>query len=118
MKTSSTDGLAYFLMIFAFYFGTITLKNIQTATTAGAVASYWFNVKGNTSRALKRACTTSLGSIAYGSLLVAILETLKQVARETSQKSGFAACCAMCLLSCLESILEYLNRWGFIYVGM
>lgn len=71
----------YFFMSLSFYWGMGVINNIVHATIAGTVGSWWFNAesKGATGRALKRSCTTSLGSICFGSLLVAILETLQAV---------------------------------------
>jgi Plasma-membrane choline transporter len=28
------------------------------------------------------------------------------------------ACCAECLLGCIESLVEYFNKWAYIYVGL
>ena len=63
--------------------------------------------------------TTSFGSVCFGSLLVAILQALRVVA-ETAQaeEGGIGTCIAVCILSCLESLLEYFNKWAFIYVGV
>lgn len=39
----------------------------------------------------------------------------------TAQSEGdgsFLVCIAQCLLACLASIIEYLNKWAFIYVGL
>lgn len=71
-----------------------------------------------------RATTTSFGSICFGSLLVAIIETLKtlvQSARADDDNGGCAAfllCLVECLLNCLEGILEYFNKFAYIYVGL
>ena len=53
-----------------------------------------------------RALTTSFGSICFGSLLVALIQALKQLAHEARQNgdSGILACIAECILGCLESI--------------
>ncbi|RLO12805.1 hypothetical protein DYB28_001679 [Aphanomyces astaci] len=62
--------------------------------------------------------TTSFGSICMGSLLVAILEALESMAKEARKKGNGAACVAECILNMLRGILEYINRWAFVYVGM
>jgi hypothetical protein len=31
---------------------------------------------------------------------------------------GIVACCADCLLGCIESLVEYFNKWAYIYVGL
>lgn len=31
---------------------------------------------------------------------------------------GIGACIAQCIISCIASIMEYFNKWAFIYVGV
>jgi len=71
--------------------------------------------------ALCRSCTTSLGSIAFGSLIVAFIQALQQVVdrcRSNNNGNPFIACIASCLLACLRDMAEYFNRWSFVYVGI
>ena len=64
--------------------------------------------------------TTSFGSICFGSLLVALIQALRSLANEAQQNgdSGILGCIAECILACLQSIVEYFNKWAFIYVGL
>jgi len=65
--------------------------------------------------------TTSFGSVCFGSLLVAIVQALRQIAnmaRNNQDANGLLVCCAQCILGCLESLLEYFNKWAFVYVGL
>lgn len=79
-------------------------------TVSGAFASDYF-FPSTTSAAsrftsfssLGRALTTSFGSACFGSLLVAVLRTLKFMASQARQNSdnaalAFLACCAECIL--------------------
>jgi hypothetical protein len=60
----------------------------------------------------------------FGSLLVAIIQTLRALvesARQDDDVEGCAAfllCLVDCCLSCLQGILEYFNKFAYIYVGM
>ncbi len=71
-----------------------------------------------------RATTASFGSICFGSLLVAIIQTLRTMvenARSDNDNEGgsaFLLCILDCLLRCLEDMLEYFNKFAYIYVGM
>jgi len=40
------------------------------------------------------------------------------MARNNGDANALLACCANCILGCLESILEYFNKWAFVYVGL
>jgi hypothetical protein len=45
------------------------------------------------------------------------LETLAQMAR-ANDDGGIGACIAQCILSCLAQLVEYFNKWAYIYVGV
>jgi len=106
-------------------------QNTIHVTIAGVVSTWWFapqDANSFCSLAIKdsfvRATTTSFGSICFGSLLVAIVETLKALVenvRQDSERDGceaFLLCIVDCLLGCLEDMLEYFNKFAYIYVGM
>jgi len=65
------------------------------------------------------AMTTSFGSICFGSLLVAFIQALQALANAARNEgdAGILACIAECILSCLASLVEYFNKWAFVYVG-
>ena len=53
--------------------------------------------------------TTSFGSICFGSLIVAIIQALKQLvnaARGADDGYGILLCIIECLLGCIESIVS------------
>ena len=108
-------------------------QNIIHVTIAGVVSTWWFvpqDANSCCSTAIQdsfvRATTTSFGSICFGSLLVAIVTTLKALVenvrqQDNSERDGceaFLLCIVDCLLSCLEDMLEYFNKFAYIYVGM
>ena len=73
-----------------------------------------------------RSMVSSFGSICFGSLLNAIIMTLRYLAtnarehaRDNNQECAvFLACIAQCILSCLQDIIEYFNQWAYIFVGV
>jgi len=116
-----------FLMLISYFFTHQVLKNVVHVTVAGVVGTWWFTPeeKGCCGKAifgsLIRALTTSFGSICFGSLIVAIIQalrTLVDVLRSNDEVGAILACCLDCILGCLESIVEYFNKWAFIYVGL
>lgn len=70
--------------------------------------------------AFKRASTYSLGSIALGSLIVALLDLLRaalQVLQQYESGQGdmvgaAIACVAQCCVGCVASMAEYFNRYA------
>eukprot|EP00588_Corethron_pennatum_P018823 CAMPEP_0194307252 /NCGR_PEP_ID=MMETSP0171-20130528/4126_1 /TAXON_ID=218684 /ORGANISM="Corethron pennatum, Strain L29A3" /LENGTH=473 /DNA_ID=CAMNT_0039059225 /DNA_START=123 /DNA_END=1541 /DNA_ORIENTATION=+ len=125
--TSGTRGGIVFLILLGVFWSTQVFMNCGQVTTAGTVGSWWFSPEesgcfGSGVRgAMCRALTTSFGSICFGSLLVAIIQALKaMVQNERAQSDGpdILLCLVQCLLRCLEDILEYFNKWAFVYVGL
>lgn len=137
-KMSSTVGYILNLyLVFFFYWSSQVIGNAVHLTVSGLFATYYFmgvsngqgvtvSVRNPTVKAAKRAMTTSFGSNCYGSLLVAIIETLKFIAnnaRNQSSQEGNAgmailACCLSCILSILQDILEYVNTYAFAQVAI
>ncbi|KAF4041230.1 Calponin homology domain-containing proteinoline transpo [Phytophthora infestans] len=111
---------AFALLLLSFYWGVHVLKNVVHTTIAGTIAAFWYQSESvnTTTSSLKRAMTTSFGSICFGSLIVAILQTLHELAKTSRKSRGAAACIAECLLAWLGSIMKYFNRWAYVYVGI
>jgi hypothetical protein len=74
--------------------------------------------KNASAKAFGRATTLSLGSIAFGSLIVAILEMIQTIlravqnaqAQEGSMVGQILACCALCCINCITGLLEWFNK--------
>ena len=94
---------------------------------SGAVASWWFHPAldqkpGAVGFALWRGMTSSLGSVALGSLLVAIIEATRALLRNARSSSNpIGRCCSYCVdcaLWCLDAYTRFLNRYAFVFVAM
>jgi hypothetical protein len=61
-----------------------------------------------------------MGSICFGSLIVAVLQVMRSLLRSSAnnRRAGVLRCIAQCLLSYIERLVEYFNKWAFIYVGL
>ncbi|KAG0213057.1 putative choline transporter, neither null mutation nor overexpression affects choline transport [Mortierella sp. GBA30] len=114
---------------FSFYWTSQVVANIVHTTVCGVYATYYFlagspqgMTKSPTLESLKRACTTSIGSICFGSLIIAIIQTLKAVANmarsETDGIMAFVLCLIECLLACIQGIAEYVNKYAFAQVAI
>jgi len=114
------------LFLFSFYWTHQVVKNHLHTTVAGTVGAFWLTPIMATSHcspavrsAFNRSSTYSFGSICLGSLLVAIVQTLKdffEIIR--SHDDNVLLCCAQCLLGCIENLLDYFNQWAFVFVGV
>ena len=126
-------GLIVFIT-FAAYWISEWLKNTIYTTIAGVYGSWFFcsgsqtNAlpKGATRGAFRRAITYSFGSISLGSLIVALINFVRQIVSVAqSQEAGegnAVAACALCVLGCLISIIqaiaEFINRYAFSHIAL
>merc|ERR1719334_515445 len=110
------------LLLCSFYWNLECLKNIGHTTICGVAATWYFSqYPGNpTPKALKRSCTTSLGSIAFGSLVVAVVSTLRQlvVMARRNSKHNLVLCLMDCMLRCLQRMVRYFNMYAFAHVAI
>lgn len=123
---NEVSGIILFLFILSYYWTWQVIKNVVHVTVAGTVGTWWFvpsEANSCCSKGLKdsfvRSITTSFGSICLGSLIVAVVQAVRnmlQRARESDD--GLLYCVAECCLGCIESIIEYFNEWAYAYVGI
>ena len=118
------------LVIFGFlvsYFWTVqVIKNTVHTTVAGTVGTWWFHPSEASSCCSKavwasfcRSITWSFGSICLGSLIVAIIQAIRETVHHARENGdSMLMCCAECLLSCIESLVEYFNQWAFVFVAL
>lgn len=119
------NGFVVFLLLLSLFWTFQIIKNVVHVTVAGAVGSWWWAPQTTSccSKAVRdsniRAITYSFGSICLGSLVVAIIQTIKQILENARQSDdGLLRCLADCCLGCVESLVEMFNEWAFIYVGI
>ncbi|ORX91221.1 DUF580-domain-containing protein [Basidiobolus meristosporus CBS 931.73] len=114
---------------FSMYWTTQLLKDLVHVTVSGTFASYYFFFgtpqaeNSPTPSSLKRACTTSFGSVAFGSLIIALFKTVRAILRELMSDSdncfgAFLACCIQCLLSCIEGMVAYFNHYAYTQIAI
>eukprot|EP00736_Rhodelphis_marinus_P006756 Rmarinus@m.21229 len=132
MSISGLSNNYLVLFVFSMYWTQQVVSNTVHVTVAGTVGSDYFhrtNMPENpTLGSLKRALTTSFGSICFGSLLVAILQTLRWLVeslrshlrseRNDNLAADLMLCCLECVLNVLESVLKYFNKYAFVQVGV
>ncbi|CAG8971263.1 hypothetical protein HYALB_00001429 [Hymenoscyphus albidus] len=125
-------GLLLFIT-FAGYWITEVIKNVIHVTISGVYGSWYFCAqkpegfpKGATRGAFKRAMTYSFGSISFGSLLVAIIQLLRQacsIARQNEAAQGnimgtIFFCILGCFISLLEWAIQFINEYAFSYIAL
>jgi hypothetical protein len=118
----------YVFCLFSFYWTSQVIKNIVHVTVCGVFGAYYFLTNtphmptSPTLGALGRATTTSFGSVCFGSLIIAVIRTVRAILRMLQDQNdgvlAFIACCAGCILSCIESMLVYFNHYAYTQVAI
>jgi len=125
-----------FGMLICVWWGHKVFLNIAHMTSCHVICSWYFDpetanegmpcCKPVTMTGLKRSTVNYLGSIAFGSLIVAILEaiyyTCKIVMDRVAANSNIAVqiivCCFLCLLKCIKNCIEWLTEWAYCYIAL
>lgn len=120
-------AVALFFLL-SFYWTHQVATNLVRTSVSGVVGTWWFSpheASACCSLAVKdsvvRSATYSLGSVCFGSLIVAVIQVIRSILRSSSENNrggGILRCVAACLLYYIELIVEYFNKWAFIYVGL
>ncbi|KAH7924270.1 DUF580-domain-containing protein [Leucogyrophana mollusca] len=133
-SSGKVAGLIFF-ETFSYLWTSQVIGNVALATLAGGPYGSWYYFgpreqgempKHPTLLAFGRASTLSLGSIAFGSLIVTLLEILRLIlnaARNNANASGSPveaclACCAECFVGCIENMVRYFNRYAYIEIAL
>jgi hypothetical protein len=116
-----------FLFFISYYWVYQVIKNHLHVTVAGVVGTWWFAPQ-DASRCCSaavgsswcRASTSSFGSICFGSLIVAIIQAVREMLQMTrdADDTGILVCIVDCCLGCIESLVEYFNQWAYVFVGL
>lgn len=116
-SSAKVIGLIVFVT-FAGYWITEWLKNTMHSIVAGIYGSWFFCAgkpggmpSGATRGAARRALTYSFGSISFGSLVVALINMLRQavsIAQQQEAQSGnIVGTIAFCILGCIIGLIDW-----------
>ncbi|KZV76124.1 DUF580-domain-containing protein [Peniophora sp. CONT] len=140
---SCNQTMGYGFVIFmgvSYIYTSIIVGNIAVATLAGGPFGCWYYFGPRTSSqmprwpaasAFGRAATSSLGSIAFGSMIVTILEIIKGLLHSASNDTNdirshrpytgglsILACCAECCVGFIENLVEAFNRYAYVEIAL
>ncbi|CAM9525587.1 unnamed protein product, partial [Phaeothamnion confervicola] len=114
---NSVNGGLYVALLLSLYWGCMTLSNMVHATTAGAVGAWWFNKNPGprpVRDSLRRAATTSFGSVCMASLLAAVVRVgrlvLALMRRNRNRLGAFVLAIVDCLLAAIEAVVRFGGR--------
>lgn len=117
--------------VFAFLWVVAFLSAIYQHVVAGSVAGWYFSRDVMSTRpretafsSLFHAVTTSAGSLAFGSLVLAFVQFLNfllELTKKSNTKNRFLVClisAIQCILGCIQGIVQYINKFAYIHIAM
>jgi len=123
-------NLIYF-NIFGFYWTVAFLSAVFQTVVAGGISSWYFTRNGEskvrfaTFRTLGYAFTKSFGSLAFGSLVFAIVKFLNFLVSKAkaspANRNRVTQCvlsCIQCCLGCIEKLVKFINRFTYVHIAM
>ncbi|KAG8531677.1 putative choline transporter, neither null mutation nor overexpression affects choline transport [Bacidia gigantensis] len=131
-SSAKVIGLIVFVT-FAGYWITEWLKNTMHSIVAGVYGSWFFCAgkpggmpSGATRGAARRSLTYSFGSISLGSLVVALINMVRQACsiaqRQEASEGNMVASILFCLLGCIIGIIDwavqFINRYAFSHIAL
>ncbi|KAL3151941.1 hypothetical protein ABBQ32_001067 [Trebouxia sp. C0010 RCD-2024] len=102
---------------------------IRVFTISGTIAQWYFSPpgfisnQGTTMRSLKHALGASFGSLSLGSLVLTVVQLLRNAmenARQQAQREGgsLLVSLASCLLECVYSLIDYLTKFATVRMAI
>jgi len=122
--------LAWLYHLFGLYWGTEFLLACHEMALAGAfVQFYWTRDKRNVSFPVLRGIwwvfRYHLGTVAFGSCIIAIIQLIRTILAYIQNKTKDSASeivkyllmCLQCCLWCFEKVMKFINRNAYIYTA-
>jgi len=108
-----------------FWGGYVAFNTCHTAF-CGVFGRWYFGMKESVCDSLKVAVGPAFGSICFGSLVIAIIRAMEQLARKLrgdAQSEGnvvgmVVACVLQCVISCIGDILEWISQYIYVQVAL
>ena len=111
--------------VFSMFWTTQVIVNVVHTAIAGVFATYYFTDGSNqlvtqaTSQSVKRALSYSFGSVCFGSLIVALIQTLRFVLRSAHNgRNNLAKAIIDCVLDIIEGLVRYFNYYAYTQIAI
>jgi len=135
--TKISEGDMYIIAMVMF-FGLLWILAFLNAQQSFIVmvsgASYYFTSNAeadghaDVSSGVKMAWVNHVGSIAFGSFIIALVEFIRIVVATITEQATKASgnnpavkcisCCANCIMACIEKIVDYINKAAYAYMAV
>jgi len=120
--------IQYFFEMLVYFWGGFVAFNTCHVTFCGVFGRWYYGkTTDSTVRdSVKVACSTSFGSICFGSLIIAVIRAMEAVARklqnDAEESENYVACVIACIIrmviSCIGDILEWISLYAYVQVAI
>jgi len=133
-STGKTVNLMLAYLTFGLIWFTFFMAASNDFVTMVTASTFYFSStrhkvgEGQLKTAFRWAWVHNFGSIAFGSLIIAIIFTVRMlvyyVCKQAEKASGdnkvvkCVTCLVQCFLKCLEEIMEYINKAAYAYIAI
>ena len=131
---SQLIGMLVLVFFCGFYISEV-IRNVIHVTVSGIYGSWYYMYKSDQGMpkwsamgSLKRALTYSFGSICFGSLIVALIETLRaviQLLRQGVMTNNSFGNCTQCaflifswIISFIQWVAQYFNHYAYCFIAL
>jgi len=132
MKYDNNTRYAFLYMLFCYFWSSEFIVAIGQLVIALSFSAFYFTrdkkTEGNKTVfwALRTTLLYHLGTAAFGSLIIAIIKTIRAVLtylQNKAKKSGnkvaeYILCCLNCCMWCVEKFMKFINKNGYIQTAI
>lgn len=119
------DTFSMIYVVFSMYWSNQIVDNVVHTTVCGVFGTFYF-LHGTGAAIVKpvwnsfsRSMSYSFGSIAFGSLIVAIIQLVRFLINSArNNRDNIAAACADCLIGIIEDLVKYFNYYAYVHVAI
>ncbi|ANB15630.1 Pns1p [Sugiyamaella lignohabitans] len=126
-------GLLVYITFSAYYMSEVA-RNVIRVSICGVYGSWYYSYKSDQGMpkwpalgAFKRAMTYSFGSICFGSLVVAVINLIRDLlnlAQQVNADNGgnpivtLVLCCVQCIVGIINWAVQYFNNFAYTYIAL
>lgn len=123
--------------IFAIFWALWWIGGMTQVTIAGSIASWYFTHpdandhrknpdKSPVFHSFSRAWRKHMGSVAFGSLIIAIISTIRAIIayfqaklkKSTNKVAQYTLACLQCFFTCFQKIMQFISKNAYIMVAI
>lgn len=126
--SGTVSYVVYFLYFIVYFWGGYTAFNTCHTAYCGVFGRWYFGKMDGkeVSKSLKIACGPSFGSVALGSLIIAVIRAMEQLMKKIQNDAEgngnilvqIIACVMRCIISIIGDIVEWISSYIYVQVAL